>query len=260
MAFNISFYFYRSNNLGKDLNTKTVKDIFSQEILDNITINDIKYKDYFDILSADKFYLKVIYPGVIIGSGYNHLANLIPNLKPLNKNEVPDFQLGFYFDHTTGMPIIPGSTVKGMIKSVFPKDNDSPEVRTNKLNYINGALSQKNPQQNFTINDSNCEKIFAKEDTFFDAYICKVPEKKKKMFEDDYITPHKDQFKEPVPIRFLKIAPGIVFCFQFKLNDSCIENTQKITKKEKLDLFKQILLDFGIGAKRNVGYGNLVKP
>jgi len=65
-------------------------------------------------------------------------------------------------------------------------------------------------------------------------------------------------FKNPTPIRFLKIAPNVTFTFQFKLKDSCFENNQKITPNEKIELFKKILLDFGIGAKRNVGYGNLV--
>ncbi|MDZ7743476.1 MAG: RAMP superfamily CRISPR-associated protein [Bacteroidota bacterium] len=31
-------------------------------------------------------------------------------------------ELGFFFDHTTGLPMIPGSSVKGSLRSAFMKD------------------------------------------------------------------------------------------------------------------------------------------
>ncbi len=53
--------------------------------------------------------LKTIYPGLLLGSGYSHETG--------SKEE---YKLGFFFDHASGMPIIPGSSVKGTIRSVFP--------------------------------------------------------------------------------------------------------------------------------------------
>jgi len=44
--------------------------------------------------------------------------------------------------------------------------------------------------------------------------------------------------------------PEVVWKFQFDLKSS-----ELLTKSQKLNLFKQILLDLGIGAKTNVGYG-----
>lgn len=250
MSTNASFIYYRAKDLSKNLNDESIEEILgiNQWTIDT-EINGIAYKNYFQIPNTLSFALRTTYPGLIIGSGYNHPTG------EKDSDNASDFQLGFYFDHTTGMPIIPGSTVKGVLKSVFPKKCEPGEVKSEKIKYINQTLHKDE-----FINESNWETLFDKEDVFFDAYISGIPFDSDKIFAEDYVTPHKDQFKDPVPIRFLKIAPGIVFCFQFKLNDSCIENTQKITKKEKLDLFKQILLDFGIGAKRNVGYGNLVKP
>ena len=67
--------------------------------------------------------------------------------------------------------------------------------------------------------------------------------------KSDYITPHKSPFKDPLPIQFLKLAPESTLKFFFKLKDGVI------TAKQKLLLFKVILLDRGIGAKTNVGYG-----
>jgi CRISPR-associated protein Cmr6 len=48
---------------------------------------------------------------------------------------------------------------------------------------------------------------------------------------------------------FLKILPEVTIQFQFDLKDGLL------TKGQKEDLFRRLLLDFGIGAKTNVGYG-----
>ena len=49
---------------------------------------------------------------------------------------------------------------------------------------------------------------------------------------------------------FLKVSPDVEFQFNFNVKDG-----KTLTKIEKLKLFAAILLDFGIGAKTNVGYG-----
>ena len=109
--------------------------------------------------------------------------------------------------------------------------------------------------------DENLEylSIYSR-DIFYDAYITK-PGQAGRIFGNDYITPHKhstqpelDPFTNPTPIQFLKILPGVTFCFQFKLTDSMIDG-ETITVENKKLLLKQILLALGIGAKTNVGYG-----
>ncbi|MDR2473050.1 MAG: type III-B CRISPR module RAMP protein Cmr6 [Tannerella sp.] len=69
------------------------------------------------------------------------------------------------------------------------------------------------------------------------------------MLGTDYITPHPDPLKNPKPIKFLKILPEVEVTFRFQLQNNLI------TAAKKESLFRQILLDFGIGAKTNVGYG-----
>lgn len=54
----------------------------------------------------------------------------------------------------------------------------------------------------------------------------------------------------------LKIAPGCVMEFRFVLGDSIV-NGRTYTADDKLNIFKDILLTMGIGAKTNVGYGQL---
>ena len=77
--------------------------------------------------------LKTIYPGLITGSGLPHQTG--------SKGE---FKLGFQFDYTTGLPYIPGSSIKGTLRSMFPfslKDKGStkrilPEYRKERMEYL----------------------------------------------------------------------------------------------------------------------------
>jgi CRISPR-associated protein Cmr6 len=252
MTTNASFIYYRDKSFGKNLNTKGISEILgltTNRIDSSANICGINYLEYFKIPGSLRFSLTTTYPGLIIGSGYNHPAGEI------EEDKSSDFQLGFYFDHTMGMPLIPGSTVKGVLKSVFPKNGERGEIKRGKLEYINGLIKSFTGK-GILLNDNNWESLFEKENIFFDAFISAIPDNGR-IFAEDYITPHKEIFKNPIPLRILKIAPKVTFTFQFKLKDTCLENNQKITTNEKLKIFKKILIDFGIGAKRNVGYGNL---
>jgi CRISPR-associated protein Cmr6 len=268
---NASFIYYRHGDFGKYLNDKDIKEILglTDNSLDTAKICGTLYLNYFSVPNAVSFSLKTTYPGLIIGSGYNHPA--VEDIKGKKDEENPDFQLGFYFDHTTGMPVIPGSTVKGILKAVFPKPKEDEDkakdeaIKKEKINYLNG-LFEKEIKTDVRINHKNWELIFEKGNFFYDAYISGIPSDGK-IFAEDYITPHHPEdkkmgiFKNPIPLRFLKIAPGVSFTFQFRLKDTVFKNTdsgeQTLTAEQKEKLFKKIILDFGIGAKRNVGYGNL---
>lgn len=121
-----------------------------------------------------------------------------------------------------------------------------------------------------TVEENNWQEIFfERRQVFFDAYISDfkpslgAAKKDIRLFFDDYITHHNPQaaederrFMEPVPNRFLKIGPGVSFTFQFKLYDYKDKDGKVLLKADYIkEVFKQILIDFGIGAKRNVGYG-----
>lgn len=50
------------------------------------------------------------YPGLLTGSGYTHETGKLGETK-----------IGFFFDHTTGLPCLPGHSVKGALRSWFPQ-------------------------------------------------------------------------------------------------------------------------------------------
>jgi CRISPR-associated protein Cmr6 len=245
-----------------------------------------------NVLTPDKnrgieiFDLTTAWPGILIGLGYGHSTG----------NSDDEFKNGFYFDFTTGLPILPGSTVKGILRSFFPERfdisvNDKKlrvEVLAKKSNVLKRLISILNdldikPNISFGANEWNEETIKELEniifegkvsgnkissniqDVFFDAFPKNAGksnvvegnvsrEHNGVFLGEDIITPHRHPLKDPVPLRFLKVLPGVTFQFQFFLNSIGISN------EDKRKLFEELLLRFGAGAKSSVGFGKFRNP
>lgn len=199
------------------------------------------------------FTLKTTYPGLLIGSGLSH-----------GVNSKGDIKVGFQFDHTTGLPYIPGSSIKGALRSVFPDPNVKDEAYNEpRLSYISMLLANILKNNNLDKNSilQLGQQLFLENnnvdilrDVFMDALITNVVPDNGFFIGNDYITPHKNKpLKEPIPIQFLKVLPEVTFTFTFRLGVVC----PMITAQQRLLLYKEILKDIGIGAKTNVGYGHL---
>ncbi len=175
------------------------------------------------------------YPGMLIGTGYAHGT----------AESDDDIKIGFSFDYVTGQPYIPGSSVKGILRSTF---RNHPDV-------LHTCL-----QEGFgrAINLAALEhELFEYGDTFLDAVVVKGSSRfnlaNGNLLDLDSITPHgEDPAKNPVPLRLLRIMPGVTFEFRFILSDGVL------SKAERIELFTVLLQLLGAGAKTNVGYGQLV--
>ena len=222
---------------------------YGRSIVDKEPAADLQ-KTYFQIEAPDVIRLefKIIYPGLLIGLGYEH-----------PKVEENDFAAGFMFDHTTGMPYIPGSSVKGILRSAFP-NNDNDEGR---IKFINGLLEnnlkykeiyaiEKRIFGNRPNKKRDTERKY--QDIFYDGYVSEVTTEAGGLFAEEYITPHKDAVTNPIPIKLLKIAPANIITLQFGLNP---DKAGKLTPAERLKLYAGIILYLGLGAKTNVGFGQL---
>lgn len=205
--------------------------------------------------------LKVEYPGLLTGAGIQHAAGIDG-----------EFKLGVHFDYTEGMPVVYGSSVKGVLRSLFKADKeyvaDSLRRLLSKQEGEHGdSLSWEEliPEEFidclekniFGSNDSSCSKEKGYEkDLFFDAVIVK-PNRQGRILSADTLSPHKrGPLKNPVPISFLRIASGVTMEFRFRLTDSVVFG-RRITADIKKRMFTYILLLLGVGAKTNVGYGQL---
>lgn len=247
---NISHLFYKQ--YFKDINFEYLlrKDDEGEKTLFNVKNKKILDSALFVIpqienAKIDNITATIQYPGLITGVGIAHEASL-----------QGEFKLGMHFDYTYGMPVIYGSSVKGVLRSAF----------TEKRKYVESLLAELNIQVDVAelkaaIFDGVCNKkslsIYDR-DIFFDAVITKA-NSKGRILDSDAITPHGDNpLKNPNPITFMKIASGTTIEFRFDLKDSLLGNNG-VTAKQKLSLFKTIIEDLGVGAKTNVGYGQFSK-
>lgn len=246
---NLSYYYYVDYYQGVDFRYKDsdeCKGILEQNNKSLADFNPHTFMDQLDNQTIPhSFELQTEYPGLLVGTGIAHSFG--------GKGEAA---LGLALDYVTGMPYIPGSSVKGQLRSAFVHED-----------YIRALLNECEVANVNEIDIEELEtKIFgvplkdkkyeakpSEQDIFYDAVVAS----KGKVLATDSITPHRMnkllELAAPNPITMMRIRPGVKILFQFKLK----EETCGVTAGQKLKLFKQILRDFGIGAKTNVGYGLL---
>lgn len=209
------------------------------------------------IEGVNTFELTTLYPGLLMGTGYAH---------EIKNNDA--IKCGFSFDYVSGLPYLPGSSLKGMLRSCFPeedKDKKDPEEKKellekakNKRLYIKSLLEK---EDEFDV-DAFRDSIFNGGDVFLDVFPVFSPTKDTedtRIMSPEFITPHnKGKFASPIPIMLIKVKPNVTFQFCFMLKDYMDEaGMVLVSADDKLNLFKQLIIDMGIGAKTNVGFGKL---
>ncbi len=201
-----------------------------------------------DIVS---FRLKTCAPGLLIGIGNAHGT----------KGEKEDIQMGMSMDYVTGYPYIPGSTVKGIIRSAFKKFKEEISKWLGGK-YESGEKDLKDLEKQLF--EPVSKKDFEEKDLFFDAYIVDTMQSGQKILDTDNITPHIDKknpaesiFKSPDAVTtMLKVRPDVVFEFKIRISG---DGKIKDSEKNRRDLYQSLLCELGIGAKTNLGYG-IVEP
>lgn len=248
---NIGYQFYHSVGIPR-FNKDNVKAA--------ISVNG----DVAKVLRAAEFgvvNMRVQAPGLLIGSG---LAHGLPGSEE-------DVKTGLQFDYTSGLPVIPGSSVKGVIRSAFPtikEDKEqSNEADAEKLNYIKSLIADIPEFSSLVIEDNDIlelgNQMFNHGDIFADALLVGYGTRTKQqvpvnqILAEDYITPHTGgPLAQPIPIKIVKVAPGVTFAFCFKFNETKI-GSKVVSASMKKALCAAILQELGVGAKTNVGYGVL---
>lgn len=215
--------------------------------------------------------LTTVYPGLAVGLGYGH------GIKAEG-----EFKLGFYFDYTTGLPVIPGSSVKGTLRSCFPNFNSKKDYSADELEKIDtkrgyirylffkAGLSEQNALdldidmleheifEGKTLDEAEkpIQLGIYQRDLFFDATLVEG-NSLRKIIGDDSITPHTaGPLKNPTPLLFMKILPNVTFHFEMDIKSS--QMYAFVTKEIKQKVFMEIIRTIGIGAKTNVGYGRMI--
>lgn len=198
--------------------------------------------------------LRSTYPGLMSGTGYAHGTKM-----------EGEFKIGFYFDHSTGLPVLPGSSVKGVLNAAFEETEYLREACKEVLQKEFSPEQIKGLKKEIFEGKGPDQKMFSPydRDIFFDAQLSTKNEQGQNYLGNDSITPHEHPLKDPIPLLFLKVLPNVLFDFVFILKPSRAKNgtgVPLLSADDKRDLFEKILLDFGVGAKTNVGYGQLSRP
>ena len=206
----------------------------------------------------EAIYMEVQYPGLLTGVGYTHESGL-------GEKKAKEIKLGISLDPVTGLPYLPGSAVKGLLRAPFlenpgyilaclGRDPGETELAYRLEEQIFG---KKHPWDGKP--DFQTETFPQGKDVFLDAYPVAAVRSGRLMGMEN-LTPHRPKhsqgLKNPIPLFFLKVIPGVVMQFRFRLTTSVVGNVA-ITPEEKLALFTAILEDLGAGAKTSTGFGLL---
>ena len=144
------------------------------------------------------------------------------------------FETGFRWDYNLGLPVIPGSGIKGMLGAwlrYYKADRDSADRILGCKDKVGSCV-------------------------FFDAY----PRVKPNLAVDVMSVHFKEYYEEttsepadyfdPVPIHFLTVAPGTSFVFRVVPRKNFSDDLGKVE-----EWIREALETIGFGAKTAVGYG-----
>lgn len=176
---------------------------------------------------------------------------LITGIGQTHPNEV-----SMVFDYMLGIPYIPASSIKGLLRFTTVVIEVSDPKNENK--YI--------PDKNGNINDEKIDEIkyyFGGQSNegsvvFLDAYPEGVPELHIDIMNPHYRDYYQDgkapaDYLEPKPIKFLTVAPNTTFIFRVIINKQN-QNYENLKQSIKT-ILKEALTKEGIGAKTAIGYG-----
>ncbi len=170
-------------------------------------------------------------------------------------------EIGMTFDHALGIPYIPASSIKGVVRFAHLLEfiKDLPP---------DSGLIKKDTQGNEYIDEedksTNVPLLFGKGGDkgqrgnviFLDSYPKNVPE-----LRVDIQNPHYQEYYsegkppgdylQPIPIKFLTVAKGTDFVFRVLVDKQKNNELETLTKKA----LKRALEQEGVGAKTALGYG-----
>ena len=188
---------------------------------------------------------------------------LITGIGQTHPNEV-----GMVFDHAMGIPFIPASSVKGIVRFAhiikLIKSEDQSYIESDKDGeYINESNLGTNIPDIFggdadiIENDKKKTKKWVGKVIFLDAYPVTVPDLHVDIMNPHYGDYYSDEngktppadYLDPTPIKFLTVKQGTKFIFR-----ALVPKDSDLLEIVKTG-FKNALKDEGVGAKTAVGYG-----
>ena len=185
-------------------------------------------------------------------------------------------KMGITLHHTTGLPYIPGSALKGLARSdalltlAAEKNIQLEELEQFDAELIRGKHDDlpgaKSYREIFGWADDSKRDIkgaAAGQIVFHDAILYEVPSNVKQIFTLDVMTPHFTEYyrsdgkkaphdgDSPNPVTFLTVNAGLTFTFAV----SARKGVSDEVRKQARAWLRKGLIEMGIGSKTAAGYG-----
>ena len=223
--------------------------------LQNKNINEkFFYKDW-------NFYnreIKNYYEGIEkLNLKFSEPIELKTNYRLIIGAEESIYETSIRLHHIYGIPYIPASAIKGVVRSYYILENFADKLKEYKDKY-------NKFEEEILFEDENFKKVFGSQEKegkiiFFDAFPISEP-----IIKVDIMNPHYKHYyndgeaptdtKNPIPINFLTIEDTT---FKFFIASKESLESFKIKDKSIEKWFKEALQNNGIGGKSAVGYGYL---
>ena len=175
-------------------------------------------------------------------------------------------EVGMVFDHTMGIPYIPASSVKGIVRFAHMLELIESENLQQFLNKEKDGIIESIPETKIPAifggdadeeKEGKTKKLKGKV-IFLDAYPDKVPDLHVDIMNPHYVKYYSDDedktppadYLDPTPIKFLTVKPGTVFSFK-----ALVSKDSDFLLEPLKTAFQKALEDEGAGAKTAVGYG-----
>ena len=232
----VSYYYDKYNSIQKDTINKLL---------------DKKHQDQVDFYTA----LSSRYESVVFTAQLK--TPLITGIGETHPHEV-----SMVFDHNVGIPYIPASGIKGIVRFTHTLGLIV-KIPDDKLVELDKDGKPCPPHFDDEENWTGVPQLFGTQGQrgsviFLDAYPEKMPELHIDIMnphygdyygDDTYRTPPAD-YLNPVPLKFLTVAEGTVFIFRVLVDKEIAGLKDKVKTA-----LKKALTEEGVGAKTAVGYG-----
>ena len=190
-------------------------------------------------------------------SKFNKIIIVAKTISPLitGLGETHPHETSMVFERNIGIPYIPASTIKGVLRFThtldrYLKNKDNTEKDRNNDEYFDD-------EEDEIIRCAYGTQNWKGRVIFMDAYPLYKPELKIDIMNPHYVpyyidtsgkTPPADYYN-PVPLKFLTVKEETIFIFRI------LANKEKTDGKKICSIMKKALTEEGIGAKTAIGYG-----
>jgi CRISPR-associated protein Cmr6 len=166
-------------------------------------------------------------------------------------------EVGMTFDHTIGIPYIPASSIKGIVRfahTISLADEAYERGEVCESGYFDDEADWTKVPLMFGTGKDNGRRGKI---VFLDAYPEKTPELEKDIMNPHYMPYYSENeppgdYYDPKPIKFLTVAKGTKFIFRI-----LVEKGSDV-EEEVSNALRNSLEKEGVGAKTAVGYGRFI--